>query len=174
MTREQLPISEIITSKWYIEIKRTIISFCKFIESQPELTGPPYLERLREHLELLYQAGRNLSWVDLKSDVHFQLFIDEVEYQEILNRLSEKLGDSRFYWRTFNPTEESDKHPICEDLVDDVGDIYKDLKNSILILERNTEESAENALWQIKFDFSSHWGDHCINALYGIHYFLKK
>ena len=153
MTREQLPISEIITSKWYIEIKRTIISFCKFIESQPELTGPPYLERLREHLELLY---------------------DEVEYQEILNRLSEKLGDSRFYWRTFNPTEESDKHPICEDLVDDVGDIYKDLKNSILILERNTEESAENALWQIKFDFSSHWGDHCINALYGIHYFLKK
>ncbi len=85
MTQEQLPISEIVNSKWYVEIKDRITGFCKFIESESALTGSTYLIKLREHLELLYQAGGNLDWVDLKSNVDFDLFIDDKEYRKLLN-----------------------------------------------------------------------------------------
>ena len=174
MTKDQLPLTDVLNSKWFKETELRISAFCNFIESKISTTGKDYLIELQFHLKRIYEAGANLDWVDLQSNVDFDIQLDDQYYQGFLASLSERIGESRFYWRTFDPTDKADQEVICEDLVDDIGDTYKDLKYSLLVLRLNTVESKENAIWQIKFDFDTHWGDHCMNALYGIHYFLKK
>jgi len=55
--------------------------------------------------------------------------------------------------------------------VDDFADIYRDLKIELIKIEKiGTDEAVEDALWQIKWSFVHHWGQHCINALRYFHY----
>jgi len=51
---------------------------------------------------------------------------------------------------------------------------YTTTKFSFMTYNLDKEDCKENALWQFKFDFNKHWGDHCINALSAIHYFLQN
>jgi len=60
------------------------------------------------------------------------------------------------------------------DLKYDLGDIYKDLKNFLLLFDKGSPAEIESAVWTLKWSFDNHWGDHCINANYAIHYFIKN
>ena len=62
---------------------------------------------------------------------------------------------------------------MCGDLLDDLSEIYKDIKRSLLIID-NGFNARETGLWRLKFQFENNWGDYCINALYACHYFLKN
>jgi len=37
-----------------------------------------------------------------------------------------------------------------------------------------TEESIENAIWGMKFDFWHHWSSHAVDAIRTIHYVIEK
>jgi len=43
-----------------------------------------------------------------------------------------------------------------------------------LIFDLNTEESIENAIWGMKFDFWHHWSSHAVDAIRTIHYVIEK
>jgi hypothetical protein len=65
----------------------------------------------------------------------------------------------------------TDKEPTQGWLVDDFADIYRDLKIELTKIEKiGTDEAVEDALWQLKWSFTNHWGQHCINALRALHY----
>ncbi len=40
-------------------------------------------------------------------------------------------------------------------------------------LQNEKPDCKSLSLWKFKFDFDCHWGDHCINALAAVHYFLQ-
>jgi hypothetical protein len=73
----------------------------------------------------------------------------------------------------FDPTKNNDVLPVCGDLLDNLLDIYKDLKESILLYDNSKSTELGNAVWTFKWNFENHWGDHCINAIYAIHYLIK-
>ena len=166
-----LKIEEILNQKKFIDFYDCARDFCAFIEISNNETD--YINKLKIQLLKLYELGTNLPWVDLQSNVDYDDKISDIEFKRVLDNIAGKIGHNRFYWHVFDPTNEKDKEPVCGDLVDDLGDIYKDLKNSILIFNLNQLDCKENAAWQFKFDFDSHWGDHCINALNAIHFFQK-
>jgi hypothetical protein len=91
------------------------------------------------------------------------------QLENILNSLADRLNN-RFYWHVFDPAKEDDIEPVCGDLLDDLGDIYKDLKNSLLLFDKGSPAEIESAVWTLKWSFDSHWGRHCINSIYAIHY----
>lgn len=80
------------------------------------------------------------------------------------------------YWTIFDPTANvfGNELPVMGDLLNDVMDIYKDIKYQLMIFDFNTEESIENAVWGIKFDFGHHWSKHAIDAIRTIHYVIEK
>jgi hypothetical protein len=49
----------------------------------------------------------------------------------------------------FDPTKDDDIEPVCGDLLDDLGDIYKDLKNSLLLFDKGTPAEIESAVLQL-------------------------
>jgi hypothetical protein len=139
----------------------------------------------KAHLTLLelYVAGHKLEKIELKySSADSDFDKDTIFVNKNADLISE-LGVEAFYWEIFDPTYSEkngqsnlgwtiiDKDASQGWLVDDFADIYQDLKIELLKIDNiETDEAIEDALWQLKWSFSHHWGEHCINALRYFHY----
>ena len=167
-------VDDIIRAQEFRDFYESVIDYCYYIEQDSITSTIDFLHNVRKKLLSLYINALNLPWVDLQSEIEYDNKLDDIEFDNILSYISDKLGDSRFYWQVFDPTNQDDTEPVCGDLLDDLGDIYKDLKFSLVTFNLDKEDCKENALWQFKFDFDKHWYDHCINALSAIHYYLQN
>ncbi len=95
-----------------------------------------------------------------------------------MTRILELIGKKAplsWYWAVLNPVDMDDLPETgTGDLIDDLGDIYNDLKEALTLFNRSNAGAKEHAVWQFKFDHENHWGEHCINALHVIHHYLYK
>lgn len=171
---EQFKTEEILKTKAFADFYNAAVEFCGFIETYNSKDKVEFLKATRTHLLKLYDDALKLQWVDLQSNIEYNDKLDSTELDNTLSYISTRLGKARYYWHVFDPTNNKDTEPVCGDLVDDLGDIYQDLKFSIMIFNLGKQDCQENALWQFKFDFDKHWDDHCINALSAIHFFLQN
>jgi len=115
-----------------------------------------------------------MPWVELKSNKEYDDKLSAESLQQVLVTTAARLDEARYYWHVFDPTDEAALEPVCGDLLDDLGDIYKDLKYALLIFQLNLEGCKEIALLDFKHDFEMHWGHHCMNALAAIHFYIKR
>ena len=164
--------AQILQTPAFTDFYKSATDFCGFMESELKNTANEFLQTSRIHLIGLYEAALQLPAVDLEITVEYEYAFNNLEFERVLSCIVERLGTSRYYWHIFNPSREEDTKPVCGDLSDDLGDMYKDLNRAILLF--NKPDAKENALWQFKFDFDNHWGDHCMNALNAIHFYLQK
>ena len=95
----------------------------------------------------------------------------EQEWGQLYNLLKEKLGDWDSYWQVFDPTE--DTEAIFGSLADDLADIYRDVKEGIVLRETG-EVPVENIVWTWRLTFGYHWGNHAMDALRTIHFRLEN
>lgn len=166
-------IEEIIELKETNYFLRTVKEFCAFIESTDK-ADIEFLTELQRLLLMLYYNAITLSWTNLDHNEESADKLSNEEQNEILKRISDRIGESRFYWDVFDPTNDKDTEPVCGDLADDIGDIYKDVKKGLLNFDVGTIASKEQAVWDWKFGFEKHWGQHAIDALRTIHYLLEE
>jgi len=76
----------------------------------------------------------------------------------VIVRFSEQIPTT--YWEVFDPYVNT--NPICGDLVDDLSDIAADLRNGMIEYDAGR---FGNAVFEWKFGFDNHWGQHIIDAL---------
>lgn len=93
------------------------------------------------------------------------------EWGQLYNLLKEKLGDWDRYWQVFDPTE--DDEAIFGTLADDIADIYRDLKEGLVLIEAH-EAPPEDIIWNWRLLFYSHWGKHAMDALLAVHFRLQN
>jgi hypothetical protein len=125
------------------------------------------------HLALieLYSSGHKLQDIELNHSSADSDFDRDKLFDNKNQDLISELGGEAFYFESFDPSYEKEESPSQGWLVDDFADIYRDIKIELEKLKLETNEATEDALWQLKFSFRSHWGGHCINALRYLHYF---
>ena len=63
---------------------------------------------------------------------------------------------------------------IKASIADNLTDVYQDLKDFIILYTKNTQTACENAAFECKLQFETHWGIRVINALKAIHLLLHK
>jgi hypothetical protein len=146
-------------------------NYCSFIETT-DTTNEEFLKGLQGLLLNLYQKTTTLPWTTLDHEEEFKEKLSKQEFEKSLNSISNKIGVNRYYWEVFDPTNDKDTEAVCGDLVDDIGDIYKDIKYGLMIFDLGTAASQEDAVWNLKFGFEKHWGRHAICALKTIHFQL--
>ena len=168
-----LTIDKMIQTDTFTTFIKSVRDFCDFIENDKTEKYVTFLRLTQTHLQTLYFGGQKLQLVDLNYNLDFEDTMTKPELENILSGLADRLND-RFYWHVFDPTKEDDIEPVCGDLLDDLGDIYKDLKKSLLLYDKGTPAEIESAVWTFKWSFDNHWGDHCINATYALHYFIQS
>lgn len=174
MTRTYKPsMDKILHTQELSDFLSAAGNFCTFLETKQRSTPKEFLTVIQRYLLRLYSCAKNLTLVELQKDTDIEVELPQAEMKNMLQFIAESLP-YQYYWHVFDPSFENDTEPVCGDLVDDIGDIYKDIKRSLLLFDIGSEAARENAVWQFKFYFDAHWGDHCVNALYAIHYFLQR
>jgi hypothetical protein len=169
------PSQEIIDILDKTSTQRFLKAARQFIEllENGGLTPKLFYTKSHQALAYLYSSGLELELVDLKySDSKTKFVeIDQEKLRAQNKNLISKLGKACFYWEVFDPTIEEEDEPIKGWIVDDFANIYANLKEELYkIDEIATDESIEDALWQLKFGFNHHWGNHCIDAMRALHY----
>lgn len=114
----------------------------------------------------LLQAGYQLA--EVKPDTEDPLpSPSHEEWHEMFQRVGRRL-DASYYWTIpALPFEYETPQPFIGDLGDDLVDIWGDLVTGLRSLQGGA--TADDVLWQWKFDFESHWGQHAVDALRLLH-----
>ena len=58
-----------------------------------------------------------------------------------------------------------EEEPLVASLVDDVSDIYVDIKSGMQQIESGDPEQMEDGIFQIILSRNLHWGLHAVNAI---------
>lgn len=149
--------------------------YCGIVESASNFERPQLLEQIYDVLPALIDAAIHLPETNsLEDDTDNEVRegasdvrptrMDGHEWQKLYQSLKDKLGDADLYRMVFNAAK--DAEAIHGSLADDIADIYRDLKEGLILKD---EASPRNAIWEWRFGFDSHWGHHAIDALKAIH-----
>jgi hypothetical protein len=76
-----------------------------------------------------------------------------------------------FYWEVFDPFEVPPKEPVGGHLLDDIGDIYRDVAGGLVLFDAGR---ADEALWEWGYNFRIHWGEHATSAIRALHAFSSR
>jgi hypothetical protein len=143
--------------------------FCAFLDKAREYSLDARLVVARERLLELYDAASRLPDVEPP---------DSIEPGPTPERPDEWPGFESFdsYWEVFDPYENS--QPVAGSLSDDVLDVYGDLQRGLVLWDKGgaTDNDAFRiaAIWNWRFHFQIHWGDHAIDALRALHRACKR
>ena len=72
------------------------------------------------------------------------------------------------YWDVFDPLKNDS--PVFNTLWDDLTDIYRDLKEGLILFDSG---EIDEALWEWRFNFQIHWGQHLTCAQRAIHSYFS-
>jgi len=168
-----MTVEEAIIKKETLDFLQVAERYCVFVETE-RTKGIEYHFKARDILTTLYATAIRFPEVSITYDKTFNNKVTDDQQKSIINRLDDNIGEKRFYWDTFDPTDENETEPVCQDLVDDLADIYRDIKSCFMTYNLGQIEAREHGLWELKFTFDRHWGEHNINALRALHYLITN
>jgi hypothetical protein len=141
--------------------------YCDWAAGSP--SGPEQdLRRARLLLTELYHAALNLPDVECGEDIE-SVPVSPETWKAVCQRFSGLPVSG--YWDVFDPLNPEGEAPVFSVLADDFGDIYRDLKESLLLFDGG---HIVEAAWEWRFSFRTHWGRHLIGALHALHAHLDK
>lgn len=76
----------------------------------------------------------------------------------------------RFLCQVFDPTK--DNEAVHGSLADDFADIYRELKEELVLNEIHQASPKQN-IWNWRLGYYSRWGKHAIDALRTMHFVLE-
>ena len=145
--------------------------YLDYFESEPTGDKQNFLSKIQCALIDLYRYGRVLPEVS-SSGIEFDISFKRNDKQ-IQSMIEQKVPFSA-YWHTIDPFSLDQPEVGLGDLLDDLGDIYLDLKRAVLVFNSNVDGAKEESFWKFKFDFDYHVADHCISAMKAIHDYMGK
>ncbi len=170
----KISVDEILKTKSFTDFLDAAKHFCSFIETQQSDIPDEFLLSIQNHLLKLYYLGLDLPSVILETDTDFNVELPEAEIKALLLFIGKRVPFS-YYWTVLNPVEIANPAETgTGNLIDDLGDIYKDLKEGLILFDRVDAGAKENAIFQFKLGFETHWGEHCIEALNAIHHYFAR
>jgi hypothetical protein len=149
-------------------------NYCAYLENLNNRDRIDFAIELRKLLADLYSSALQLPKVDLIIDSNYE----DQKLRETIKKRSGKigliasdiLGDAQFYRKAHLPSDQNTEQLSHGFLVDDIQDIYIDIKEPLEFININSDEAVQQALWDFEFGRQSHWGEHCVSALHYIHY----
>lgn len=126
--------------------------YCAFVDVAASLSASERLHRARQLLAELVHVACDLPRGDSEGPDA------SAEVSRPANWPG--FGDRDVYWEIFDPYE--NEPPVCGSLSDDLLDIYSDLRRGLVAYDAGHVGAA---VWEWRFHFDHHWGDHAVDAL---------
>lgn len=164
--------TDITLSKPVIEIATVANEFCYFLEHIENKGKEEVLEFMQRILPLLYIKGSLLPSLEPEYPEANERFVTEVQWEKVFNELRAILGSDDEFW-LIDPQYINETEPLKASLSDNISDIYQDMKDFLLLLQKNTLAARENAIYECSQLYSNHWGYRIGNIITRIHHLLN-
>lgn len=169
ISMEEFDQDDLTLSKAAIEMLTVANEYCLFFEDAEKYEPEVILTYFQRMAPLMYLKGSLLQPIEVNDEAFAVRHVTEEQWENIFKTLREKLGDREKYYvhdHNYDTAEAS--------LADNMADLYQDMKDFVMLYQKNTMVSRQNALVQVREFFASHWGPIVINALGVVHRLLHK
>ena len=160
---------DIVESGPVLEMLTVAHEYCTFFEQAEKYRVTDILEYFRKIAPLLYLKGSTLPEVAPGDDTFNERFVTEEQWEGVFKNLRNKFGSQDVYYaldHNYDSVEAS--------LADNIADIYQDMKDFVMLFQKNHLHSRRNAIAQIRSLMAAHWGLTLINALGAVHHLVFK
>lgn len=170
--KEELKIKEIT------EFINACEDYCKVIENFNQYTVKDFLYNVQKTLVNYYSKGfdlPNCNGSDGNKEISTQYTKKDVNNYWILEKsLNNYLDKHNTYWSNFNPyPDDNDKEIYTHSLSGDLAEIYEDIKLNLIAYEKGNIYDKQDIIWDWKFNWNGHTGDHWTFAVRAIHWKLQ-
>ena len=131
----------------------------------PQRTLGQFLREVEPALALLYSAAAELPEVAPDTDGVADKRGDRDAYRKLQGSVAKLLGRFDAYQDIFNPSDPGDHTPVQYLLSLELVEILEDLDEGRSLSDPSRSVAHADVLWQLRFDFTSHWGRHAASAL---------
>ncbi|MCE1168700.1 MAG: DUF5063 domain-containing protein [Sphingobacteriia bacterium] len=157
-----------VYSKQVLELLAVAHEYCKTLEDHDPNDRQKLLEVLQKLAPLMYVRGSLLPDIEVNNPEANERYITEEHWEELFNKLRETLGDSDIFW-TFDPLNFAAEDARKMSLAEALTDTYQDMKDFVILYQKNSRDAKENAVSSIKELFPLHWGQRLIMIISAIH-----
>ncbi len=164
-------IDDITLSKSVIEMATVANEFCYFFETLEKKDKETILDFTQRILPLLYLKGTLLPVVTPNNPEANERFVTEEQWERIFTELRDKFGKDDEFW-VIDPQYINETEPLKASLSENIADIYQDMKDFLLLLQKNTLAARENAISECSILLGNHWGYRVGNILSRIHHLI--
>ncbi len=152
-----------------LEMLTVAHEYCLFFERTETYTSADILSYFQKIAPLLYLKASLIEAVPENPDSDNERFVTEEQWEAVFKALKEAFGSNDSYYihdHNFDSVEAS--------LADNMADIYQDMKDFVLLYQKNTFHARQNAVAHMSDLFRWHWGPLLINALGAVHQILFR
>ena len=156
-------------SQAVLEMITVANEYCLFFEKAENYPTEEILNYFQKIGPLLYLKGTLLPQIATDDPGLGERFVTEEQWEQIFKVLRDKFGENDIYH-----THDHNFDSVQASLSDNVADIYQDMKDFILLYQKNTETARQHAIAQCRDHFSWHWGPALLHALAAVHQLLYR
>lgn len=160
--------TKLVESKSVREFIEIAAEFCSLIENRDSFSYIRLLQKAMSVLPKLCLCGMKLP--DIKRAPRYKPpRIPFQQWRDMFESLRQTFGDYDAYNFIFDPYDSDDKEPIKGSLAGDLSEIYQDLKPGLQQWEKVSTIEKRAIIWELRFGYGAHWGDHATRAFYALH-----
>lgn len=158
-----------IYQKTVLEMLAVAYDYCTYMEKADTHSRFEIASYLVKVLPLLYVKGELLPEVEPEYPEANERYVTEEEWESLFNTLRNKFERDDIYY-AFDPAAYGWGEAIKVSLAEHLSDIYQDMKDFVLLYQKNSRAAKENAVAEIRRLFLTHWGPRAASALPALHY----
>ena len=163
--------SDITLTKPILDMITVANEFCHYLEHAEEKSMKNILEFIHRIIPLMYLKGTLLPEIEVAYPEANERFVTEENWEIIFKVLREKFGKHDEFW-IIDPLYINETEPLKASIAENLTDIYQDMKDFVLLFQKNTHAARENAIAGAKILFGNHWGYKIGNITTQVHHLI--
>ncbi len=150
-----------------IEMLTVANEYCLFMEQAQSRSKEELLDFFQKIAPMLYLKACLLAPVTPEDESQASRHVTEEQWEDVFKTLREQFGPNDVYH-----THDHNHDSVEASLADNMADIYQEMKDFIMLYQKNTFAARENALATLSDTFSWRWGPALLSALHRVHQVL--
>ncbi len=162
------PENDPILTRQILDFITVSNEFCHFTEKAGDYQKEDIVDYYRKVVPLLYLKGSLVQPVQPSDPDASEHFFNEEDWETLFNTIRNKLYPDDHFWISSSMTDpdaEIEKASLAECL----ADIYQDMKDFLMLYQKNKYTARENAVHNVCTHFDDHWGPAALRALMALH-----
>ena len=164
---------DITTARVVTEMVTLANEYCVYLETAENKSREGVLKFAVTILPLMYLKGSLLPTTTVDYPEANERFVTEEEWERVFTMLRDKFGETDECW-IIDPQHVNETEPLKASLAENLSDIYQDMKDFVLLYQKNTLPSRQNALADMRELFTNHWGYRIANILPRLHHLNNR